>query len=366
MYSGLPGLRKNKYIMTRFVLLFVFILSIINKSTSSSLILKSVYSSNTNTFICNDLKMNVEDFRWVRSEHFEIKAFPQDILPLPPLAPFTPAAAAEDSKLPNEIHNYEESLDHLRAILVKNAFSGGNNNFFIKSNLNELYKYHPHIDHVNHIYEEGYLFHKAVFSSNFNLIEILSKYANFNPNVLNKKGFSALEVACDNQNNLMIQFLIVTFESCVLQPFQAFVSIFHYAAADGRLDLLVMIKETGIFDFRSSKSAKYGISPLELALVTEQYAVVEFLIDNEAFYRPRTIKSLYLRALANFENDQNSSIFLVSYFRGLMYVKSLNSPKDFKLDIMDLAIKYNKILIVKDLLNIGFDVERLRRLAQLI
>lgn len=349
--------------MTRFFVLFVFILFIVNKSISSSLISKSVCSSNTGTFICKDLQMNVEDFRRVRSKLFKIKAFPLDTLPLPHfsslLIPFIPAVTDKDLKLSKEFHKYEGSLDHLRAILERNAFSIEKKNLSVKSNLNELYKHHPCIDHVNHIYSAGTLFHNAVNSSNFDLIEILSKYENFNPNVLDENGFSALEVVCDQEDNLMISFLIITFKSCIMYPFQDYVSILHYAAANGRLDLLLMIKETEIFDFTSSESAKYGLSPLELAVIKEQTAVVEFLISIKACYRPKTIKFLYLRALANFETDQNLPIFLVFCFRNLIYVKNSYSDKDFDLNIKGLAIKYNKISILNDLNKYRFDLERL-------
>ena len=343
--------KKNEkiYIMTRFFVLLVFMLFIIDKSIRSSLISKSVCSSNSSTFICQDLQMNVEDFdfRRVRSDFSKTKAV---------------AATDKNLKLqlPKESRKLEESLDHLRAILERNAFSveNSNNNYLIKSNLNALYKYHPCIDHVNHIYSAGTLFHNAVFSANFNLIEILSTYEHFNPNVLDENGFSALEIACDQQDNLMISFLIITFKSCLMHPFQDFVSILHYAAANGRLDLLLMIKDTEIFDFTSLESAKYGLSPLELALFKEQYAVAEFLIDIKACYRPKTIKYLYLKALANFEANQNLPIFLVFHFRNLIYVKNLYSDKDFDLNITGLAIKYKKISVLNDLNKYGLNLER--------
>ena len=251
---------------------------------------------------------------------------------------------------PQETEHIPSSLLKLREELISVLQDG-----FAIFVLHELYRDHPHIDHVNELYEDQEsgvlrtLLHFAVATSDKELIKNLAAEYELEPFRIDSYGYNVLEFAYNEDLLDATYHLIKYVKNCALIPFRGYETFFHYAAANNRVDLLRAIRQSGFYDFQKPLGCKSS-TPFELALLKKNVEAVQYFQKYNTFLKLKSLVAIYSKALLKIEEESTLAIFIVTFYKSVLYMKDPSG-----LDLMLLAIKHNIIEAVQYLIDNLYD-----------
>jgi hypothetical protein len=315
------------------------LLMLVSTFSASNISLKPSCSSNTSTFLVQNLNTRVEAIREVRDSK------PHEFfMSVPVTQQSTPSYNPNRAPLPE-----------LNKLLLEHLEEEDNENLLLI--LDEMYADYPTVDHVNELYEDEKnggsktLLHFAIAASNTQLIDSLCIKYDLDVTKEDSFKYSALELAENLVLYDMTLHLIKNIRGIALVPFHGYESYIHYAAATDRVDLLRIIQESGFYEFEMPIPGA-RTSPLEFALFEDSFGAADYLINYNSFISKNALLLCYCRALDKLESDPNSVLFIISRFPILLYWKTFSG-----LDVMLIAIKNNLPFMVKYLFNFGYDID---------
>lgn len=285
-------------------------------------------SSNTQTFMCKDLKVRTDAVSHVRAMDMS-----------------TPKRRTSAPKI-------SDSLLALRENLIASVLN--NETYMVEEVLYDMYAEFPDIDHINVLYEDEQsggargLIHLAVTSGNSDMFDVLEAMS-INSGLRDSFGYTAIELAIDQGRSDLVGLLISKIKSAVHVPFGDYDSVVHYAAAHGRVDLLKIVRSANIYCFSEGSDVNRW-SPLEMALNFRQLQSAKYLIERQAFYRPHAIRFIYLSCFEHFLQNFLTALFMCAHFNHLLYVQDSTG-----MDLMLHAVDYDLTLVVASLFDLGFD-----------
>ena len=302
-------------------------------------------SSNTQTLILKDLK----HFR-VGAEYF--RAGSEGLVAL-----LTAQKRAHISKKNNEANKITDPFTLALEELFTHVWE--RSNYLVEEVLSDLYGKYPCIEHVNHVYRDSQnisassILHLAVKTNNTDLVNFLRNNYDglIEYNIRDSDGLTPAELAYEEGSQTMLKQLITAFPSILLEPFHKEISLIHFAARYNFDDLISFVAKHKLYDFNILfHSSLHILSPLEIALLEDNFDVAELLFEFNAPYRTEILQYIFTRFMNILHIDGMPAYYMVTHFtEELLYFKNQEG-----FDLMQLAINLNFNFLVEVLIEIGY------------